>query len=223
MRYSTHQVLAFSLLLIVFVWSINGIYLAALSRYSLAAFWAADLLQWIVLPGFITWHLARHHGIRPEHYGFASFGNDGLRLLGWSVLAAITFHFAFFWVNAQAWQFFGQPTGFFALEVAFPAGALGRVVWLYSALTAGFVESVFLIGLPWLLWTRLGYAHMQAQALVFTLASSLVFAVVHWEQGPHVVVAALAFGIVACAWFLRLRTLWPVAIGHVVVDLVAFN
>ena len=59
--------------------------------------------------------------------------------------------------------------------------------------------------------------------IAFTILASLVFALAHWEQGPHVVVGAAFYNVVACFWFFYFGTLWPIVAGHVLVDLVAFS
>lgn len=215
---SANRAIALALAVVAFVWGVNGIYLSVLSRYSVAAFWIADVVQWLVIPGAIVFWLAARHNILPRDYGF-----DPARLtfaaLAWGAVAAVTFYPAYFQVKDAAWALLGEPGGFFALEDVFPGGAMGKVIWIYSALTAGIIESAFFIGLPWLLWSRKAIG----SALFFSGAISVLFAAVHWEQGPHIVVAAMAFSLVACAWFFRMRTLWPVVIGHVIIDLIAFD
>jgi hypothetical protein len=207
-----------SLCVVVGVWSVNGIYLSMLSKYSAASFWTADLVQWVVLPSVLAWLLANRYQVRPQHYGLDPSAL-GFRVLLWSVPAALTFYAAYFWVTEFAGSALGNPGGFFAFQDVFPDGALGTLVWLYSALSAGIVESVFFIGLPWLLWSQ-----TRADDRVwFTALWSAIFAAAHWEQGPHVFIGALAFNLVACAWYFRLRTLWPVVIGHVIVDLIDFG
>ena len=44
----------------------------------------------------------------------------------------------------------------------------------------------------------------------------------HWEQGAHIAAAAFCFNTVMCAWFFQLRTLWPIAIAHIAIDLIVF-
>lgn len=208
----------FSLVVVVTVWAINGVYLSVLSKYSAAAFWAADLVQWVLLPIALVVILARNYGIGPARYGLAV---RDLRwpVLAWSLPASLTFYAAYFWLTGFVANALGNPGGFFQFQDVFPEGRLGTLVWLYSALSAGIVESVFFIGLPWLLWSR----RRPDDRLLFTALWSVIFAAVHWEQGPHVFVGALAFNLVACAWYFRLQTLWPIVIGHVIVDLIDFG
>jgi hypothetical protein len=207
-----------SLTVVTIVWAVNGIYLAALSRYSAALFWSADVIQWVVIPVSLVWYLAVKHDVRPRQYGF-DLSHLGFRVCALGGLTALTFYPAFFWVRNYAWTLLGQPSGVFSLGSVFPDGALWYAVWIYSAITAGVVESIFFIGLAWLLWSR----RRIGSAPLFACVSSVVFAGVHWEQGLHVVAGALVFNLVACAWFFRLRTLWPVAIGHAIIDLFALG
>jgi len=218
MRQKSDKAIAASLIAIMVVWLANGLYLGPLSRYSVAAFWSADLLQWIFLPALLAGYLATKHHILPHHYGFSA-SLFSIKTLAWGALTTLTFFPAYFWIEEYTRPLFGWSAKYFALESVYPGGGWGTVVWIYSAMTAGVVESIFFIGLPWLLWSR----YRQGKVLLFSCISSLVFASAHWEQGPHVVAGALAFNLVACAWYLRLKNLWPVVIGHVTVDLIALG
>lgn len=218
MNPKTKSAILISLFVVVVVWGINGVYLSILSKYSASAFWTADLVQWVLLPSALIWILTSHYLVRPKHYGLDP-ADIGIQTIAWSVPASITFYAAYFWLTEFVSGQLGNPGGFFAFEDVFPTGNLGTVAWLYSALSAGIVESVFFIGLPWLLWSQT----RSEDRVWFTAFWSVVFAAVHWEQGPHVFVGALAFNLVACAWYFRLKTLWPVVIGHVIVDLIDFG
>jgi hypothetical protein len=132
----------------------------------------------------------------------------------------ITTGLAFFLTRNLLWQLLNHPTGFFTFPRVFPSGLLGKVIWFYSAITAGIVESIFFIGLPWLLYCNTRNAPSQT---AFIALASFVFAIAHWEQGPHIVVAAFSSNLVASLWFFRLGTLWPVAAGHALIDFVAFS
>lgn len=204
---------------VIVLWLVNGFYMAALARVSVPLFWLADVVQWIVLPITLLVILSKRASLLPRNYGL------DISALRWqspvmgTLGVFVTTGLALSITRNLSWHLLGQPTGFFSLPNVFPQGLLGTIVWLYSALTAGFVESIFFIGLPWLLYHN---ARREPSRVVFALVSSVVFAVAHWEQGPHVVIGAYFSNVVACFWFFQLGTLWPVAAGHVLVDLVAF-
>lgn len=205
---------------VVLIWQINGIYLAALARISVLIFWTADFIQWIVLPTVLLVLVAKRVGVVPRHYGLDTsalrWKPQILGTFGVFITAGLTFY----WTRNWAWHLFGQSSGFFTFPGVFPSGPMGTVIWAYSAVTAGLVESVFFISLPWLLYQNLRDSPSYA---LFSFAASVVFATAHWEQGLHVAAGAFFFNLVACAWYFKLGSLWPVALGHTFVDLVAFS
>lgn len=101
----------------------------------------------------------------------------------------------------------------------FPRGLAGAAVQTYAAVSAGLVESIFFIGLPWLWYSS---ARQRPSELLFTLAVSAIFALAHWEHGRHGVIAAFFAHCVMCRWFLYWRTLWPVVLGHTLIDMAVF-
>ena len=210
---------ASAVLPVVVIWLVNGIYLAALARINMSLFWFADFIQWMVLPVALLVFLAKRASVFPKHYGLDT---SALRwqspILG-TLAMFVTAGLAFWATRNLSWQLLAQPTGFFSFPGVYPSGLMGKIIWLYSSVTAGVVESVFFIGLPWLLYHNI---RSTPSRTVFATSISVIFAATHWEQGPHVVVGAYFFNVVACFWFFRLGTLWPVAAGHTMVDLVAF-
>lgn len=200
---------------------INGWYLSALAELGLHWFWAVDLLQWIFLPLGLVVVLARR-GVPPSLYGFARPQDEWVWLIICTGLATLTLAAVYFGVKPWALKVFGPAPAGFQFENVELSGLAGRVLWLYASFTAGFVESIFYIGLPWLACQRWTAATHWLTPLLFSLLSALVFASVHWEQGWSGMVAALAFGLAACFWFFRLRSLWPIALAHTLIDLYSF-
>jgi membrane protease YdiL (CAAX protease family) len=54
------------------------------------------------------------------------------------------------------------------------------------------------------------------------VATSIVFALVHWENGGPGLLAAGAYGFGAALLYLKLRNLWPLVVAHVVTDVISF-
>ncbi|MDQ8035915.1 MAG: CPBP family intramembrane glutamic endopeptidase [Pedobacter sp.] len=200
---------------------INGWYLPALAELGLHWFWAVDMLQWIFLPLGLVVLLARR-GVAPALYGFARPQDDWPWLILSTALVALTLAAVYFGVKPWALKVFGPAPAGFQFENVELTGLAGRVLWLYASFTAGFVESIFYIGLPWLACQRWTSASRWLTPPVFSLLSSVVFASVHWEQGWSGMVAAFAFGLAACLWLFRLRSLWPIAVAHTLIDLYSF-
>lgn len=203
---------------VILVALFNGFYLPALERLGAPLFWCVDVLSWIVLPAVLLLLLLQRWQIRPRDYGFAPPQESLPRFVFFTLLTTLTLGAVFFGVRNHALPLFGYPAAVFQFEDMEKAGFSGYVIWIYSALSAGFVESIFYIGLPWLACSR----WRPVSPWLFALVSGFVFASVHWEQGPHVLMAAFAYGLAACVWFFRLRTLWHVALAHTLIDLYFF-
>ena len=198
----------------------NGFYLPALERHSLTLFWCVDVLSWVVLPAGLLLLLFRYGHVRPVDYGFGRPQESGWQFVCWTLWVTLTLSLAFFGVRQLVLPLFGYPAAVFQFEAMNmeKTGFAAHIAWIYSALSAGFIESIFYIGLPWLACQR----WRSVSPWLFTLVSAFVFASVHWEQGWPVLIAAFAFGLAACTWFFQRRNLWHIAIAHTLIDLYSF-
>lgn len=207
---------------------VNGWYLPLLAREGMFWFWLADLLQWLLLP-FLMLRLLARHGLTLSAAGFPwplpqlQLPRDGLLLGGQALLVLASLALVYFAVEPLAKALFPEALVWFQFEDVELTGVSGRVLWLYSALTAGVVESLFYIGLPWLACRHMTFKNRAwLSPLAFSLLSALVFSSVHWEQGLSGLLSAFAFGLAACFWYFRLGHLWLVVLAHVAIDLYAF-
>lgn len=207
-------IVACALLPVFAVWQLNGFYMTALAQMSVVLFWIVDVCQWVVLPTALAWLLARTASLRPQHYGLST---SGMRLWALALRTSavfVTAGLAFFVARNLSWRVLGPSATSLQLAGQFPQGLAALV---YAAVSAGLVESAFFIGLPWLWYTSV---FRRPSPQHFTLGISVVFAVAHWEQGAHTVAAAFVAHLVLCKWFFYWRTLWPVVLGHTLIDLV---
>lgn len=204
------------LLLVFAVWQLNGLYLPAVGRRGAPFFWAADGLQWIVLPAVSLGLLGYKASLRPQHYGLARYGSNAWAIAGQGLTAFVTAGLVFLVVRNLTWRLLGPSPGSLHLAPFFPRGLSGTAVQVYAAVSAGLVESIFFIGLPWLWYAN---ARSRPSILHFTIAVSAIFALAHWEHGRHIVIAAFFTHLVLCKWFFQWNTLWPVVLGHTLIDL----
>lgn len=200
---------------------LNGLYNPPLYRASLSLFWAVDFASFVLVPSLITLWLAKVGGIRPKQYGLQFPPPLRGELLGSSVFIGAVLFVLYFIPQRLVWAFSGFPAPEFSYGTAIPSGPLHFPVVLYMSLSAGLMESVFLLALPWFFWRQ--YTSLAPRRTLFALASSVVFASIHWEQGLHGVVAALVFGYAACLLYWKLNDLWPIVGAHAFVDLVQFS
>ncbi|HRE16404.1 MAG TPA: CPBP family intramembrane metalloprotease [Rhodocyclaceae bacterium] len=202
---------------------LNGLYNGPLYRLSPSLFWLADFVLFVVAPIFIVSWLAKVAYIHPRDYGLNPASFKGVQLFVTSLLFALilfaVYEFAKYVGWMLAWRWYVEPD--FSYGTATPEGLWRPVVVLYWALTAGLMESIFYIGLPWYLWrNKLGLTRRRH---LFLFLSALVFAAVHWEQGVHNAIGAFGFGLAACLLYWKVNDLWPIVGAHVLVDLYAFS
>ncbi len=91
------------------------------------------------------------------------------------------------------------------------------LVSVYMAITAGIVEEIIYRFFLWKLVESFKY-----RVIIFVSISSLVFASVHWESGVQNLFATFIFGIVSAVIYVIIKNIWPLVIGHFVVDFFDF-
>ncbi len=203
---------------------LDGFYKAALYRWSPVAFWWADVAKFVVIPGVVLYYLARAGGVRPRDYGLAAPATPSERdaMLGNALLATLllvpTYLLAQEWIG-RLWP--AATVIQFAYETALPQQRfLRELAVAYYALSAGLVEEIVFRGLPWACFERFRGRHVRA---VYVLVTAILFGLAHWENGAPDVLSATAFGLGAAALYLKLGTLWPIIVAHVLTDLIAFS
>lgn len=211
--------LGFALMPVLLVRQLNGFYLPSLGRANPLIFWAVDAVQWIVLPALLLGLLAYKAALLPNHYGLVPLGKNLWPLAGQGLLVFISAGLAFLVARNLSWRVLGSSPGSFQLAHLFPEGLASAGVQIYAAVSAGLVESIFFIGLPWLLYAS---ARQHPSEMRFMLTVSALFALAHWEHGRHGVIAAFFAHWVMSRYFLHWRNLWPVVLGHTMVDLAVF-
>lgn len=194
----------------------NGFYNPVLFRASPVWFWAVDFLSCVVIPLALVMWLARSAWIVPKDYGLEIPPKRLFETLGASLFFALLLYGAYYFPERLAWALSGYPTPLFSYGMAVPEGVLRVPVVLYLSVTAGIVESIFMLGLPWLIWRQ--YLRLGNRRNSFAWVSSAVFASIHWEQGFHGLLGAFVFSYVACRIYLAHNDLWPIAGAHALVD-----
>jgi membrane protease YdiL (CAAX protease family) len=199
---------------------INGLYNPPLYRASPSLFWAVDFASFIFVPILIALWLTKFSGIHPKQYGLQFPPALRGELLFSSVFFGAVLFILYFIPQRIIWAYSGYPIAEFSYGTAIPSGLLHFPVVVYLSISAGLMESVFMLSLPWFFWRQ--NPSLAPRPTLFAWASSIVFASVHWEQGLHGVVAAFVFGYSACLLYWKLNDLWPIVGAHTFVDIVEF-
>jgi membrane protease YdiL (CAAX protease family) len=200
----------------------NGIYNARL-RGTPWLFWIAEVGAWVVLPVLIVVFGARRGLFRLEDLGFHTrvFRRQSPGLL---VLAIVVVGFLALPIDRPlvVWATRTVPpapsgTAFQYEQVLPPrgpsTGGYRLLAVAYLCLSAGFVEELYYRAM-----FLLAVGRRWRMAPVYLVLSAAVFAGSHWEFGMTKLVYTFAWGLVMGAIYLATGNLWPVIVGHVIVD-----
>ncbi len=220
---SLPEVIACAVFPIVALSLTNALYKEALITHAPALYWLQDGLTFVFFPVAGAALLALVANCRPADYGFKPIGNATalLEVAGLSVLALIAFALSYGFglrLGASLWP--GEGT-ISALTSLLPAGIAPRMlVVIYLSVTAGVVEEAVYRGLPWVYVQQHCVPRWRVPA--YMLASALVFAFIHSEQGLHAILATFLLGLVWALLYTRIENIWPFIIAHTAADVWSF-
>ena len=165
------------------------------------------------------WVLAKNFSVSPKAYGLPIPPHFNGDLIGLSGLVAFSIGAAYWPTSQITWRFLSPyvviPS--FTYHHVLPDGIFHLLSVAAMSLEAGIFESVIFIGLPWLLIRK--PSQLVTTKIAFAIASSLIFAANHRGNGLPEIIATFFFGLVAVLWYIKIKELWPVVIGHAVVDI----
>jgi hypothetical protein len=216
-RLTISWVVFFSFFLVGFA---DGFYKPAVSS-STFLYWSVDLIGKVLVPT-LGLYVYQALEIRPGEYGLrAKQANlTVIDFIGLSVLCAALLALVNVLVSSFLGLFFARSTVVGSYHSMLPTGVGKAFGAVYLAASASFFEEVFFVGI-------LGYNLSRTVArrwfpLLFPISVAVLAALIHWEGGMRNLIAAGATFGVASLLYLKIRTLWPLIVGHFLIDLVLF-
>jgi membrane protease YdiL (CAAX protease family) len=196
---------------------LNGFYKQPLYLAGPAWYWLADVVQFVLVPALCAWFLLRPAGIDARALGLGPdrhatrvslqsvlFVAVCLVLVSWPVLRVC---------HAVAAKYADDLPS--VLPVAWGPRLL---VATYMAATAAIAEELVFRALPWLYLREVLSARWRTP--VYLLTTTVVFALIHSEQGPGGMVGAAWFGLLAAVFYRKLGSLWPPVLAHFALDMI---
>lgn len=185
-----------------------------LSLFALPLLAASNVVENPLLGDALAWAIAGVVVVIVVHFESAPLSSIGvvrprLRDVGWAAGLAVA-AIGVFALTSPLIEALGLPT---REGIAAPS----LVVGLVGAVTAGVTEEILYRGYPIERFVEAGYRPLVAGGLTWAL-----FSLAHVGSGypaGNLVQIALA-GLVITAVYVRTRSLFPVVLGHVVVDVV---
>lgn len=201
---------------------LNGFYLPILSE-NLLLFLLVDILQWTILPIIALDICIRQKKIIAiQHLGFHNLifhrRNSEYVLL---TSFAISFLLFFCYFEAYRYSKLIFPINYlesFAYQSVIPYKPflLSISIVLYMSFSAGLIEETFYRGLLKVIFQDDFHFNYK-----YILVSSFLFSINHWEGGVRNLFATFIFGIVTSILYLKIKNIWPIVIGHTIIDIYA--
>lgn len=202
----------------LFMGLMNGFWLESLLNCGPVAFYAVDILQWIIVPSLMWLYVLRPLGIRPKSFGLSP---RPIILTCQVLCAACLLWFSYRPAHFYAYRLLWPYAGSFGYAGIIPAAAPWSVLAaFYFSATAAVVEEIVFRGLPWLYLST--FLPSRRCGFWYLLITPVLFAACHSEQGPHGVIATWVFGLVMAVLYGHIRNLWPLILAHFAIDMAAF-
>ena len=175
---------------------------------------------WLAIPCISLLLLRNYCGIHWKDLGLVNIRNLSVSP-GTFVRVAVVF--VSLWMASMTEGAFRlifiPPSNAFSYENFMPRGNMKNVVLIYLALTAAVVEEIYFRG--FLAWFLKADTNSVIYRVGFVLLSSALFALGHLEYGIAKSLSSLIFGLVASTLYLRLRNVWYLIFGHLLINLIA--
>lgn len=193
---------------------LNDLYLIAFGNTRLGLLWALDVVFFLLIPtGTLIW-LIKNKWISVQEIGLAAPLKPISILAGGGLCA--------FLVVTDHWTLYpilNQLPGRLYTGYDFPASQPMRMLTIvYAAVSAGVLEEIVYRGV---VTTELEKHVRSPFAIV--LLSCLIFACIHWNEGPGKSLSTFFWAIIPTIWFLKRRTLWGPITCHTLYDLLIFT
>ncbi|HYW57577.1 MAG TPA: CPBP family intramembrane glutamic endopeptidase [Polaromonas sp.] len=187
-------------------------------------FWVADFAQFFVAPMVGWYFFLRPTGVRMQDCGLPLGSKESARRdgIGFTLFVAALLVAAYWPMHVVTKVWFSQFNSNFQDVQGMPASYFPKLlVAFYMSATAALVEEVIWRGLGWMYLSAV--LPLRHRRVGYVLITAIVFSIAHSEQGVGGVISAFWFGLLAAGIYVKLRTLWPIVLGHFIADMLIFG
>ncbi len=198
---------------------LNGFYNQYLFFYP-RLYWLVEIISWIILPiGILMWGIHRRLFTFSDigfHTRIANQKNIPVFILCLLFIPVITLTFySVLGVIGRSLSAINYGAQAFSYNLIVPKHGFNRfVVLVYMAVSAGVVEEIYYRGI-----FRKIFSHGWINNCGYVLLSSIVFSSIHWEGGIIKLLITFCDGILLAIIYLLTGNLWPLILGHFLIDL----
>jgi membrane protease YdiL (CAAX protease family) len=202
-----------NIILVVWPFFANDLYMIFLGNDTPVLYWTLDVIFFLTIPTVTLICLVKRNRLTLEDLGIATRPGFGEMAFGLALCVALLIvrEPLLPWLKQVLPWSLSHGYGFPVSE-PFHTGLI-----IYAALTAGILEEIIFRGMVTSeLLKRIN------NPVVVAIISLVIFAAIHWSQGPFKLTWTFIWGVVPTIWFLKTRSVWGLIVCHVLYDLVVF-
>ncbi|NCQ69952.1 MAG: CPBP family intramembrane metalloprotease [Microcystis aeruginosa W13-16] len=209
----------------LFFWTycfLNGFFNPYLANY-MVLFLITDILFWAIYPILNIYYLVFDKKI--ISFNDLGFKKSIFKRKSFLLIVFISFFVTIF-LNNSYWNLRDillqiLPNNYFQSfdyqSIISKSGEKAIYLTFFFAFTAGFTEEIYYRSILRILINQ-GKFHI----LKYVFISSILFSMNHWEGGIINIISTLFFGISCSVLYLIFGNIWPLIIGHIITDIIAF-
>ncbi len=204
---------------------LNGLFLSDLSK-NMVPYWLYEILVWICLPLLINLFGKKKNLFSNGDLGFhlkIRGQDEPQKLVVIIIIMAVllpVFNMAMHQISLLLFSENYWKINFEYRQVipnAINMAGTHFLVVLYFSTTAALVEEFLCRGM-----LRLLFNNHRSSIFSYIMLSSLIFSMIHWEQGIQGLFSTFCFGILTASVYAKIRNIWPVIFGHFFTDFFCF-
>ena len=225
MRHSRVEIVLLSAAvgLYVAILFVNGFYNEFIYTTSPTTFWLVDIITKLLIPIALMALVTLGGQIPLSDIGirFRDENISGFAMLLLIALVTVVLWSVYSFSVGTWYKYFGgsRPNWHYGIPLS-DSGSFRPAASMYMALTASIGEEIFFKGLLFCLLLRIGIT--SAHWITFAIPSSILFAMVHWENGAAELAGTFMYQYIGCLLYLSIRNLIPFISEHLIVDIYHF-
>ncbi len=204
-------------LLLIWTYYLNDLYLIVIDSGHLGLLWSLDGIFYFLIPTLTLLWLFKIKVLSVSELGLDV--PPKLNSLVGGLLLCVFLYITLEIIFSPFFERLEQACGHLSTGYEFPASQpMKGLLVIYASATSGVLEEVIFRGI---VITQLR-KHIDSTLWV-VLASCLIFAGIHWSEGPAQLLKTFIWALLPTVWFLKRKELWGLMLCHALYNFRVFG
>jgi len=197
-----------TVLLLVWTYYLNDIYLIVVNSSQLGLLWTLDVIFYFLIPTATLVWLFKTGRISLQELGLDK--RPKLFSVMCGLVLCIVLYVTLEIFFSSSFENLTLALGHLSTGYNFPETQPMRgILVVYASITSGVLEEIIFRGV---ITTRLQkYIHSRSWVVML---SCLIFAGIHWSEGPAQLIKTFVWALLPTIWFLKRKDLWGLILCH---------